>query len=195
MDTAGPAVPADIEELVLQLDGGLEWQVQRAAARGLGALATPHADPAAEAVAAENRRAVARKGAIRPLALRMSQSERPEVQEAAARALLHLLVRSSENTSLLARARGAVGGVLGLLGSQKREVRRLATSLTTMLCADAEHGRPAVLREGGVERLADQLLDDPSPEPALKALCALAFEDVEVSLAISNVRGGQKYPP
>ena len=55
--------------------------------------------------------------------------------------------------------------------------------------------RPAVLREGGVERLADQLLDDPSPEPALKALCALAFEDVEVSLAISNVRGGQKYPP
>ena len=184
-DGADEDMDSQIEELMFALDGLNEPGVQADAAFALAAHAKSSSEPDEDAMAQGWRVAIGAKGTIRPLVRLLSTSQEARVREGVVRALINLLCDSETNSHKLLTA--GTGGIVEALGTGPRDLRRLACSLVTLIVTEPSgEGKRDVVREHGVELTSCELLEDPSPVPQLKALCALSFGDVEISLAISN---------
>ena len=170
---------AEIQGRLVDLDGNAAPERQADAAYAIAKLTAHRA-----ADAAANRKAVAEVGCIMPLVALLSARD-SRVQEGAARALLNLSIENAANTRKIVRARDGVENVVGLLRAGEKGVRRFGTLLLSMLTHDAD-GPSAIVAATGEKLLVQELLENESPVPELKALCGVAHHDERASLAIAD---------
>ena len=170
---------AEIQGRLVDLDGNAAPERQADAAYAIAKLTAHRA-----ADAGANRKAVAEVGCIMPLIALLSARD-GRVQEGAARALLNLSIENAANTRKIVGSRDGVENVVGLLRAAKPGVRRFGTLLLSMLTHDAD-GASAIVAAGGEKLLVQELLENESPVPELKALCGVAHHDERASLAIAD---------